>query len=85
MISQGLRESVDGRVQEVMMEESGEKALELLSQYRPDVVVAVGDAATLFGGLVSLDEQATLAGTVSYELLAGLTARVTRRYTEGAA
>lgn len=42
--------------------------------------VAVGDVATLFGGLVSLDHQAALAGTVSYELLAGVSARVARRY-----
>ncbi|HET9603288.1 MAG TPA: alanine racemase [Gemmatimonadales bacterium] len=42
------------------------------------------DVATIFGGLVSLDEQAALAGTISYELLTGLSPRVERRY-EGAA
>jgi alanine racemase len=42
--------------------------------------VAVGDVATIFGGLVSLDEQAKAAGTVSYELLTSLGSRLPRRY-----
>jgi alanine racemase len=42
--------------------------------------VAVGDVATFFGGLVSLDQQARAAGTISYELLTGLGPRVVRRY-----
>ncbi len=41
---------------------------------RPD------DIATIFGGLVTLDEQASLAGTISYELLTALAPRVARRY-----
>lgn len=45
-----------------------------------DLPVVRGDVATLFGGLVSLDDQAALAGTISYELLTILTPRVTRRY-----
>ena len=45
-----------------------------------DLPVAIGDVATLFGGLVTLDEQAALAGTVSYELLTGLGPRLPRRY-----
>jgi alanine racemase len=45
-----------------------------------DLPVAIGDVATIFGGLVSLDEQAALAGTVAYELLTGLGARLPRRY-----
>jgi alanine racemase len=45
-----------------------------------DSPVALGDVATLFGGLVALDDQAALAGTNSYELLTTLTPRVTRRY-----
>jgi alanine racemase len=45
-----------------------------------DDVVAVGDVATLYGGLVSLDQQARAAGTVSYELLTGIGSRVPRRY-----
>jgi alanine racemase len=45
-----------------------------------DLPVAVGDVATIFGGLVSVDEQAALAGTIAYELLTGLGARLPRRY-----
>lgn len=45
-----------------------------------DLPVAIGDVATLFGGLVTLDEQALLAGTVSYELLTALGPRLPRRY-----
>lgn len=45
-----------------------------------DLPVAIGDVATIFGGLVSLDEQAALAGTISYELLTALGNRLPRRY-----
>lgn len=45
-----------------------------------DMPVQLGDTAVLFGGLVALDDQAGLAGTISYELLTMLTPRVTRRY-----
>jgi alanine racemase len=45
-----------------------------------DGSVAVGDVATLYGGLVSLDQQARAAGTISYELLTGIGSRVPRRY-----
>jgi alanine racemase len=40
----------------------------------------VGDVATIYGGLVSVDEQAENAGTISYELLTRLGPRVIRRY-----
>jgi alanine racemase len=40
------------------------------------------DVVTIFGGLVSLDEQASLEGTISYELLTSLSPRVERRYGE---
>jgi alanine racemase len=42
--------------------------------------VRLGDTATLFGGQVTLDEQARRAGTNSYELLTAVSARVERRY-----
>jgi alanine racemase len=42
--------------------------------------VAIGDVGTVYGGLVSLDRQAEAAGTLSYELLARIGARVPRRY-----
>lgn len=45
-----------------------------------DLPVTIGDVATIFGGRVSLDEQAALAGTIPYELLTALGARLPRRY-----
>jgi alanine racemase len=42
---------------------------------------AVGDTATMFGGLVTLDEQARRGGTISYELLTAMGPRVERRYS----
>jgi alanine racemase len=46
--------------------------------------VALGDVATVFGGLVTLDRQATAAGTISYELLTRLGPRLPRRYERSA-
>jgi alanine racemase len=43
---------------------------------------APGDVATIYGGRVSLDQQAAAAGTIAYELLTALGARVPRRYLE---
>ncbi|HEY7028778.1 MAG TPA: alanine racemase [Gemmatimonadales bacterium] len=40
----------------------------------------VGDVATVYGGLVSLDQQAQRAGTISYELLTSIGARLPRYY-----
>jgi alanine racemase len=40
----------------------------------------LGDVATVFGGLVSLDEQARRAGTIGYELLTAMGPRIARRY-----
>ena len=45
--------------------------------------VRIGDIGTVFGGLMSLDDQAERAGTISYELLTRLGARVPRRYGGG--
>lgn len=45
-----------------------------------DEDVGIGDVATIYGGLVSIDRQAELAGTISYELLTRLGGRVERRY-----
>jgi len=42
----------------------------------------VGEVATVFGGIVTLDQQAVAAGTISYELLTSLSSRVERRYRE---
>jgi alanine racemase len=40
--------------------------------------VGIGDVATIYGGLVPLDQQAAAAGTISYELLTSLASRVPR-------
>ena len=45
-----------------------------------ELPVSVGDVATLFGGIVTLNEAATLAGTISYDLLTALGSRLPRRY-----
>lgn len=45
-----------------------------------ELPVRVGDVVTFHGGLVTLDQAATLAGTVSYELLTSLGRRVPRVY-----
>jgi alanine racemase len=42
--------------------------------------VTLGDVATAFGGMISLDEHAHAAGTISYEVLTRLGTRVIRRY-----
>jgi len=41
---------------------------------------ALGELATIFGGTVSLDDQARRAGTISYELLTALGQRLHRNY-----
>jgi alanine racemase len=51
-----------------------------LTMIAVDGDVAIGDVATVYGGLVSLDQQAAAAGTISYELLTGLGARLPRLY-----
>ena len=43
----------------------------------------VGDVATVYGGRVSLDQQAAAAGTIAYEMLTALGSRVPRRYEGG--
>jgi len=45
-----------------------------------DLHVSVGDVATVYGGVVSLDRQAEAAGTISYELLTAIGPRIPRRY-----
>lgn len=45
-----------------------------------DAGCALGDVATIVGGLVSLDDQARRAGTISYELLTAMGPRIARRY-----
>ena len=42
----------------------------------------VGSVATVFGGLVSCDELAAAAGTISYELCCAVSPRIPRVYLE---
>ena len=44
------------------------------------LAVKLGDVATVFGDGLSIDEQAAVAGTNSYEMLTRITARVPRLY-----
>lgn len=46
--------------------------------YHPDA--KIGDVVELWGKNISVDEVAKSAGTISYELLTGVTARVPRQY-----
>ena len=46
----------------------------------PAAPCRIGDVATIYGGRVPLDEQATRAGTISYELLTAIGPRIQRRY-----
>ena len=39
-----------------------------------------GDVAMVYGGRISLDQQAAAAGTIAYEMLTALGARIPRRY-----
>jgi alanine racemase len=58
----------------------GRVTMDLCMAAVDDGQVAVGDIATLFGGLITLDEQAKSVGTISYELLTSLGPRLPRRY-----
>jgi alanine racemase len=44
--------------------------------------VAVGDPVELWGPNVPVNEVAACAGTIGYDLLAGMTSRLPREYTE---
>jgi alanine racemase len=45
-----------------------------------NAAVSPGDVATIYGGRITLDQQATAAGTIAYELLTSLGNRVPRHY-----
>jgi len=68
----------------------GDKVVPLVGAVSMDMItvdvtdlpdVAIGDLVELWGSNVSVSEVADLAGTISYELLAGVTARVPRIYS----
>jgi alanine racemase len=81
------RSAVNGRGQRVielggtLVPIAGRVTMDLcMAVVEPSVAVAIGDVATIYGGLVSLDQQAEIVGSISYELLTRLGPRVTRRY-----
>lgn len=45
-----------------------------------DARISLGEVATFYGGLISLEAQAKAAGAITYELLTSIGARVERRY-----
>ncbi len=60
---------------------AGRVTMDMLMVDAGDTPVGLGDTATVFGGRVTLDEQARHAGTNGYELLTAVSARVERRYS----
>lgn len=58
---------------------AGRVSMEMLTVEVPDGEVAIGDRAQLWGEQVPVDTVARRAGTISYELLARLPAKVPRR------
>ena len=79
----GLRRSLSGRG----TLEIGDQIVPIVGRVTMDMTMVAapgplhrGDMATVFGGRISLDQQAAAAGTIAYELLTGMTARVQRRY-----
>jgi alanine racemase len=80
----GLPRSLGGRglveIQDTIVPIVGRVTMDMVMIDVEDMPVAIGDIAILFGQLVPLDDQAALAGTISYELLTMLTPRVARRY-----
>jgi len=62
----------------------GRVSMDLVTVDAGDLPVQIGDVATLFGGIVTLEEQAALAGTIAYEMLTSLGERLPRRYLQQA-
>lgn len=75
LASLGLVE-LNGAILRIM----GRVTMDMLMVDAGDAAVGLGDAGILFGGRVSLDDQAARAGTISYELLTSISPRVERRY-----
>jgi alanine racemase len=59
---------------------AGRVTMDMLMIDVGDTPVQLGDTATLFGGQVTLDEQAKQAGTNAYEMLTAVSSRVVRSY-----
>jgi alanine racemase len=65
-----------------MLRMVGRVTMDMLMVNAGEAPVRLGDTGILFGGRVSLDDQAALAGTISYELLTSISPRVERRYRD---
>ena len=80
----GVMRSLSGRGQVELGGASvpiiGRVTMDMTMAAVPAGSVRVGDIATFYGGVISLDEQAAAAGTIGYELLTALGSRVQRRY-----
>lgn len=74
--SQRAQVWVSGQLRPVM----GRVSMDVIAVDVTDIDVDVGDSVELFGANRMLDDAAGLAGTISYELLTSVTARVPRRY-----
>jgi alanine racemase len=59
---------------------AGAVTMDMTMVFLGDAVTAPGEVATLIGDDLTVDRQARLAGTISYELLTALGSRVVRRY-----
>jgi alanine racemase len=66
----------------VLLPMIGRVTMDMLMVDAGETPAALGDTGILFGGRVSLDDQAARAGTISYELLTSISPRVARRYRD---
>jgi alanine racemase len=71
----GREMELNGKVVPVVSRVTMDMCMTLVEQ-----PVQIGDVGTVYGGMISLDRQAELAGMISYELLTRIGSRVPRRY-----
>ena len=81
------REEHGAEARPLRLVELGGRSVPVVGRVTMDLTMAAvegpvvdGDVATVYGGSVSLDQQAKAAGTISYELLTALGQRLPRRY-----
>jgi alanine racemase len=74
--SQRAQVWVSGQLRPVL----GRVSMDVIAVDVTDIDVDLGDSVELFGANRLVDDAAGLAGTISYELLTSVTARVSRRY-----
>ena len=61
----------------------GRVSMDVIAVHVTDTDVAAGDLCEIYGPNRNIDDQATTAGTIAYELLTSITPRVPRLYTGG--